>query len=39
MIPIAPVRATCVPPHADRSKSSTSINRSVPVARGLLSKR
>ena len=30
MIPIVPVRATCVPPHADRSKSATSINRSVP---------
>ena len=31
MMPIAPVRATWVPPHADRSKSSTSISRSVPV--------
>ena len=30
MIPIAPVRATCVPPHAETSKASTSINRSTP---------
>ena len=30
MMPIAPVRATCVPPHADTSKSSTSISRSTP---------
>ena len=31
MMPIAPVLATCVPPHAERSKSSeTSMRRSVP---------
>ena len=31
MMPIAPVLVTCVPPHADRSKSGTSINRNVPI--------
>ena len=31
MMPIAPVRATCVPPQAETSKSSTSISRSAPV--------
>ena len=30
MMPIAPVRATCVPPHADTSKSSTSTSRKTP---------
>ena len=39
MTPIAPVRATCVPPHADRSKSGTSIRRSSPCARRLLAQR
>ena len=31
MTPMPPVRATCVPPQADRSKSVTSTRRSVPV--------
>ena len=30
MAPIAPVLATCVPPHAERSKPSTSMSLSVP---------
>ena len=34
MTPMAPVRATCVPPHAERSKSSTSISRNVPSRAG-----
>jgi hypothetical protein len=36
MIPIAPLRATWVPPQADRSNPSTSINRSVPPRAGSL---
>ena len=34
MMPMAPVRDTCVPPHADRSNPSTSISRSVPPRAG-----
>ena len=39
MMPMAPVRATCVPPHADTSKSSTSISRSTPSRFDSLRKR
>ena len=34
--PMLPVRETCVPPHADRSKPSTSMTRSVPPRPGSL---
>ena len=39
MRPIAPVRATCVPPHAERSKPSTSMSRSGPSRTRLLPQR
>ena len=39
MMPIAPVRATCVPPHADTSKSSTSISRKHAFALRFLAQR
>ena len=39
MSPMAPVRPTWVPPHADRSKSAISMRRSGPSSRGLLAKR
>ncbi len=35
-MPTAPVRSTCVPPHADRSKPSMSISRSRPSRAGSL---
>ena len=39
MTPMPPVRATCVPPQADRSKSVTSMRRSVPGAARFLAQR
>ncbi len=36
MTPMLPVRVTCVPPQADRSKSSISTSRSVPPRSGSL---